>query len=317
MPSRKPEKKNKEDMVGQVRELVRLGLNDSRIGRELDIHRTTVKRYREQGERYAFGNEARIRVIQDALLKHFADLVQVCEKIQNTSISGRPERVLIEDMQVPSKLNITLSGRRGDEVNMILKVGKGKAEVDRLSIEEELRFDSLKRHTKNLDFWPLLNDWKEKSGKYISDLSRFYQSLKEEATKKTGMGIAGSDDILGLTIHFARTVFNDACDHAFFGYKGFEGVDYAILSPRTDSHELRLDGYTVASASDKKQLEMCQEAHQCTMKYYRISDNRPPEFKEAISIWGELKGLEQEVFLSLQKLILKRSFLGHCELCPD
>lgn len=31
----------------------------------------------------------------------------------------------------------------------------------------------------------------------------------------------------------------------------------------------------------------------------------------------ELKELESNIFLSLQKLILKRNFLGHCELCPD
>jgi hypothetical protein len=317
MSSKKPEKKNKEHMISQVRELVRLGLNDSRIGRELDIHRTTVKRYREHSEKFAIGNEARIRVIQDALLKHFADLIQVCQKLQNISISGRPEQVLVEDLHAPGKLIITLSGRQGDEANMILKVGKDKAEVDRLSIEEELQFDSFKRHTKNLSFWPLLNDWKEKSGKYISNLSRFYKSLKEEATKKTGMSIAGSDDIPGLKINYARTIFNDACDHAFFGNKGFEAVDYTIISKRTNLLELRLDGYSIASACDKKQLEKCQEVHQCTMKYYRISNNRPQDFKEGISIWLELKGLEQEIFLSLQKLILKRSFLDHCELCPD
>jgi hypothetical protein len=315
MPNKK--KKDKEDMIGRVMELVRLGYNDSQIGRQVGIHRTTVKRYREQGEKRAFGTEARIRVIQDALLKHFADLVQVCEKLQNISISGRSEKVLIEDLQTSQELTVTLSGRRGDEVNMVLKVGGGKAEVDHLSIEEELQFASLKQHTMNLDFWLLFKDWKDKSGGYISDLSVFYQSLRQEAMKKTGLVIAELDDISGLTNHFARTIFNDACDHGFFGYKGFEGVDYVILSPRMDSHELRLDGYTIASASDKKQLETCQEAHQRMMEYYRVSDNYPPEFKESISKLHELKGLESRIFLSLQKLILKRNFLGHCELCPD
>ena len=94
-------------------------------------------------------------------------------------------------------------------------------------------------------------------------------------------------------------------------------MDYAISLPGIDSHELRLDGYTIASAGDKKQLEICQEAHQRMMGYFRDPNNHPQEFKESISIWHELKGLESEIFLSLQKLILKRSFLGHCELCPD
>jgi hypothetical protein len=121
--------------------------------------------------------------------------------------------VLIEDLQTSQELTVALSGRRGDELNMVLKIDGGIARVDRLSIEEELQFASLKRHNKNLDFWLLLND---------------------------------------------------ACDHAFFGYKGFEGVDYAILSQRIDSHELRLNGYAIASAGDKKRnflghCELCPD----------------------------------------------------------
>jgi hypothetical protein len=318
MPSKK--KKDKEGIIGHVMELVRLGNNDSQIGRQVGIHRTTVKRYREQGEKRAFGTEARIRVIQDALLKHFADLIQVCEKLQNISISGRPEIVLIEDLKTSRELTVTLSGKRGGEVNIILKVGGGKAEIDHLSIEEELRFASLKEHTKNLDFWLLFKDWKGKSGEYISNLSDFYYLLRQRVVKlvkKTEMVITNSDNSLGLTPQFVLTIFNDAYDHALFGYKGFEGVDYAILSPRVDTLELRLNGYTIASAKDKKQLEMCQQAHQRMMKYYRVPKNYPPEFKEGVSIRHELKDLESEIFLSLQKLILKRNFLGHCDLCPD
>jgi len=127
----------------------------------------------------------------------------------------------------------------------------------------------------------------------------FYGFLKQQAVKETGLEIVDSDNGSGLTIQFTRTIFNDASDHAFFGYKGFEGVDYAILSPRIDSHELRLNGYSIAPTSDKKQLETCRGVIQRTIEYYRVF------------------GLESQIFLSLQKLILKRNFLGHCELCPD
>jgi hypothetical protein len=212
---------------------------------------------------------------------------------------------------------MTLLGRRGDELNMVLRVGRGKAVVDHLSIDEELQFASLKEHAKNIDFWILIKDWKDKAGKYISNLSELYNLLKQQAVKETSLEIADSGNDSSLTSHFTRTIFNDGCDHAFFGYKGFEGVDYAILSPKTDWHELRLNGYTIVSASEKKQLETCQAAHQRIMEYYRIPDNYPPEFKQSINAWQELKGLESRIFLSFQKLILKRNFLGHCELCPD
>lgn len=317
MPEKKPEKKDKKEIISRVIELTRLGCNDSEIGRELEIHRTTVKRYREQGEKRAVGTEARIRVIQEALSKHFADLFQACERLENGIISDKPEKVIIQDLQTSQMLTRTLSGRRGDEVKVVLRVGGGKVKVDHLSIEDELEFASLKQHTKNLDLWPLFEEWKEKSGEYISDISSFYHLLRQQVEKETGLTIVDSGNNPGLSSHFALTIFRDACDHAFFDYKGFEGVDYAIHSPRSDWHELKLDGYTIASEGDKKHLEMCKEVHQRMMDHFRDPKNQPQELKNSVLIWHQLKELESEIGLALQKLILKRSFLGRCELCPD
>lgn len=305
MPVEKPKNKDKKDMVSRVLELVRLGYNDSKIGRLLGIHRTTVKRYREQGEKRAIGTEARIRVTQDALSKHFADLCQTCERFQNRIISEKPEEAIIEDL------------RPGNEAKEVLRVGEAKSEVYQLSIEGELIFASLKQHTKDLDLWPLFKEWKDKSGEYMSNLSSFYHLLKQQAIEETGLEIADSDDSHGLTFHFAYTIFKDTCNHAFFGYKGFEGVNYAIHPLKFDWHELRFDGFTIALSSDKGQLEKSQEVHRRIMDYFRDPDNRPQELQQSVKIWLELKRLESEISLSLQKLILKRSFLGHCELCPD
>jgi len=65
----------------------------------------------------------------------------------------------------------------------------------------------------------------------------------------------------GPTSDFAHTIHKDACDHAFFGYKGFEGVDYGINPLRPDWYELRFDGLTIALMGDKEELERCQEVH--------------------------------------------------------
>ena len=51
MTKEKPKKKDKKDIIDRVVELARLGQNDSQIARLLKIHRTTVKRYRELGEK--------------------------------------------------------------------------------------------------------------------------------------------------------------------------------------------------------------------------------------------------------------------------
>jgi hypothetical protein len=70
----KSKKKESEDIVISVMGPVHLGYNDSKIGRQLGIHRTTVKRYREKGEKRAIDTEARIRAIQESLVKHFDSL---------------------------------------------------------------------------------------------------------------------------------------------------------------------------------------------------------------------------------------------------
>jgi hypothetical protein len=311
------QKRERKDMIGRVVELARQGHNDSQIGRWLDIHRTTVRRYREQGEKRAIGTEARIRVVQEALAKHFADLCQTCERLRSEIRSGEPERTIIEDLQTSRLLTRMSSGRRGDEVKVILRVCDGKAEIVHLSIEEELIYASLKQHTRNLSFWKLFQEWKDKSGEYMSNLSDFYCLLKQQATEETGLEIADSYDSHGLTSHFSHTIHKDACDHAFFGYKGFEGVDYAVNSLRLDWHELRFDGLTIALACDKEQLERCQEVHCRMMDCFRHPHNRPQELQKGVHIWHQLKELESEIGLALQKLILKRSFPGRCELCPD
>jgi hypothetical protein len=276
-----------------------------------------LPRYREQGEKRAISIEARIRVTQEALSKHFADLCQTCERFQNGIIRYKPEEAIIEDIQTSHVLTKMLSGRRGDEVKVVLRVSEGKAKVDRLSIEEELLFASLKQHTKNLDFWPLFKEWKDKSGEYISNLSSFYHLLRQQAIEETGLEIAHLDGNHGLTFHFAYSIFKDTCDHTFFGYKGFEGVDYTIHPLNIDGYELRFDGFTIALAGDKGQLGKSQEVHRRIMDYFRVPNNQPEELRNGADILSQLEGLESEINLALQKLVLKRNFLGRCELCPD
>ncbi len=317
MRREEPKKRDKKDIMNRVVELARQGHNDSAIGRLLGIHRTTVKRYREQGEKGATSREARVRVVQEALSRHFADLCQTCDRLRSEIRSDEPEKAIIEDLQTPYAFARMSPGRRGNEVKVILRVGEGKAEIDHLSIEEELIFASLKQHTKNSSFWKLFQEWKDKSGDYMSNLSSFYGLLRQQATEETGLEIVDSYDSTGLTSHFAHVIHKDVCAHAFFGHQGYEEVNYAINALRHDRHELRFDGLTIALAGDKKLLERCQEVHRRIMDYFRDRHNHPPELQRGIQIWPQLNELEAEIDLALQKLILKRTFSGRCELCPD
>lgn len=281
------------------------------------IHRTTVKRYREQGEKRAIGRDARIRVVQEALSKHFADLCQCCERLRSGIRCKEPDRATIDDLQTPSILTIAPLGRHGNEVTAFLRIGEGRAVVDRLSIEDELIFAALKQHTKNLSLWKLFQEWKDKSGEYISNLSSFYGLIRQEVREKTDLKTVEDYDSPGLTPHFAQAIYKDTCDHAFFGYKGFEGADYAVTSRRPDWHELRFDGLTIALSSDAEWLERYREVHQRMMGHFRDPRNRPQQLEKGIQIWYRLKELETEIDLALHKLTLKRTFPGRCELCPD
>jgi hypothetical protein len=211
----------------------------------------------------------------------------------------------------------TLSGRRGDEANVLVNVGGGKANIDHLSMEEDLLFVSLKQHTENLDLWESFDHWKDRLGHYISSLSAFYYLLRKQVTAKTGLSVTEADKQPGLTPHFARTVFTDAYSHALFGPRGFEGVAHTIASTRDHWYQLRLNGYAIASASNKRLLKRCQKIHSQMLDYYRDSRNHSKGLKISIDIRLRLEKLESEIFLMLQKLILRHTFLGRRDLCPD
>jgi hypothetical protein len=312
----KQKKKNKSEIISEVVELARQGNNASQIGRQLGIHRTTVKRYLEQGEKRSVGREARVRVIQEALGKHFDDLIQLCQRFQNWRKADSPDRLIFENFNAPEMTTVIFSGERARE-DMVLKVGQGKVEIDALPVERDILFDCLKLHTKKQKLWPLFEEWKSYSGKYMSSLSEFYHGVKGQAIKETGMPIADSEDKVGLSSYFAHSIYEDACDHAFFNYIGLEGMDYAITSPRADWYQLRFGQFSLASAGNKEQLAQSQEIHSRMIKDFRDAKNQPQELINSISVSHRATELESAILLELQKLILKRSFHGRCELCPD
>lgn len=310
-------KTGKKDVIDQVAQLARLGRNDSEIGRILSIHRTTVKRYKELGEKKAVGTEARIRVVQEALSRHFDDLTKVCERLQRCILGERLEKALTRDMTKSREETLTLSGGRGNEVQAILKVGDDKAILDHLSIEGDLQFVSLRQHTKNNEYWDLLNQWKDESGKFISNMSRFYGLIEQQATKEIEFAIPAGGNRPGLTSDFVLTIVDDAWAHAFRGAKAFEGVQYSIIPSDAGRYDLRLGGYAIATSDDKQALTESQYIHSNLLNVFRDKANYAKSLTPGIERMTKINGLESLMFVSLQKLILKRTFAGRCDLCPD
>lgn len=308
------QKRRKGELLDRILQLSRQGSSDSAIGRQLGIHRTTVKSYREFAQKEDVTKQARIQVVHEALSKHFTDLCQVVEKIENELRAPPPDYAAIDDLGAPG-LHCIGYPERGASVSWRMQEG-GSVELC-IPVEREVLFLCLMQHTKRFEFWKLFQEWKEKGGQYLSELSTFWRLIKRQAEGRTGLRILTRLDEPRLIWHFPHNIYEDACAHAFFGYRGWEGLAYEIASPKPDWFELRQGGTPLACSSIKDEMERCLQAHQEMMEEHRSSDQRTPELRKAVEILGHLKELETRIAPELERLRLKRTFPGRCDVCPD
>jgi len=308
------ERRRKRELLDRILQLSRQGSSDSAIGRQLGIHRTTVKRYRESAEKEDVTKQARIQVVQEALSKHFTELCQVIENMRSQIVAPSPDYACIDDLGTHGLHSITYV-ERGSGVLWRTQEGMGVELC--IPVESEFLFPRLRQHTKGLEFWKLFQVWKEKGGQYLLELSSFWRLIKRQAEEKTGLRILTTLDEPGLSRHFPHNIYEDACAHAFFGYTGWEGLAYEIASPKPDWFQLRQGGTTLACSSIKDEMERCLQAHQEMMEEHRSSDERALELRKAVEILGHLKELETRIAPELERLRLKRTFPGRCDVCPD
>lgn len=309
---------------GRVDELLaraHRGETDSQIARDLKVHRTTVKRYRESAEREDLFRQARIAVVQQALLSHFSDLSKVLETTDNELRIPSPEYVAYADIDLSGGIRFTVHhynrGSVGGSVGLSWTTQKGKGVELCIPVENEILFSCFKQHTKGAQFWKFIQAWKEKGGQYLLQLSDFLKLLKEEAEQKTGLITLAKPSEEGLTQYFAGMILDDACGHAFFNNKGLEGVTYEIRSPKPDWHELECGSSRIAHSSIKERLQQCEWFHKEMLDQHRDPNQRASQLEEALKLWAELKELEAKIHSELERLRLKRIFPGRCDLCPD
>jgi len=302
------EKAKRTELIKRAADLARMGYSDTAIGRQLGIHRTTAKRYRQIGEKGAIAREARVRVMQDTLSKHFADLRQTCERLRKQLVLIEPDEAVIEDLHVPRQL---IAGRV-----LVLSIEKMRVQVQRLVIQDELLFKSLKQHTKYSTVWALFQKWKNELGTYISSLSLFHRLLAEETRNRTGLEIIESGESQGVTPHFAGTIYKQACSYAFNEREAI-GLGWKIGKLGDDLFMLRFDGYEIAFHQGKEILEKCCQIHREMMKHYSERATRSKELRQAVGARSSLEEMEGKMDLELQKFMLKGVFPGHCDLCPD
>jgi len=306
----------KEANFQTVKKLAESGYKNVEIARMLEIHRTTVGRYLEQADRDSIVREARIRVIQEALAEHFADLCKVAQRFKESVHIVQPRDGLVLDSGISRQLRISVD-KVGSRDIMLNITQNGELTDLHLSVEDDLLFACLKQHTKASWLWDAFEQWKQNSQQYMSNLTRFHNLLKQEAEEKSGQKVVEENDRYGLTKHFPKTIYNNVCTHVFFGFEEFGEGAYGIIQLINDLYDLALGGLAIASAEQKEILESCWQIHQSMIQHYQKPENRPEELSSAVQVYFLLKEMEQKITTELEKLVLKRTFHGKCDICPD
>ena len=183
-------------------------------------------------------------------------------------------------------------------------------------VQSEILFACLSQHTKKLGLWKSFDEWRSKGGQYLLNLSTYWGSIKREAEADTGLKFADLTQDSGLLLHFPVYIYESACSHAFFGSRPREYNECEIVSPKLGVYVLQMGPLELARSHTEDEMKHCLSAFQEMMKGHHRPCQRVTELEEAAHIWSDLKKLEEETTYELQRLRLKRTFPGRCDLCP-
>ena len=304
----KTRKRSKEALRLEVLRLSRDGTSDLQIAGILGIHRTTVKKYREQADKEDISRAARIELARQALSQHFSDLAEIIQRTKGELAVPQPRHAAIDDLGTPGNHSlITLEDRVSISWEM-----KDNVVLLCLPVERELLFQCLQQHTEHSEFWDLFLKWKESGGKYLNTLSALWAVVKREAEELTGLRISTKPSEACITRYFPLNVYEETCSKAFSGHTCWQGVTYEI-NHAADRFELRQGATRLASSTEKQDMERCRRIHGEMM----AAHTSPAELRNAIILFKELKDIESDILLELEKLRLKKTFPRRCDLCPD
>jgi len=307
-------KTTKKELIGKVQRLSQDGFNDSAISRQLKIHRSTVKKYRELAEKEDIKSQARIQVVRDALVQHFADLCQIVERMEGELRAPTPEYAIINEVGIPGRYS---HGSVGGTAALSWRVLEDSGIELCISVEEDVLFNCLMQHTKRFELWKHFQSWKEQGGRYLVELFKLRRLITAQVEERTGMKVVATLDELGVIGLFDHSIYKAACGYAFSGNWGWKGIDYEIVSSKPRWFELRLGRTPLAASSRKDEMEHCLEVHRDMMEEYHSPDTCAAELIKARDIYRQLGDLENQMNAELKKMRLKRTFPGRCDICPD
>ena len=307
-------KTTKKELIGKVQQLSQDGFNDSAISRQLKIHRSTVKKYRELAEKEDIKSQARIQVVRDALVQHFADLCQIVERMEGELRAPTPEYAIINEVGIPGRYS---HGSAGGTAALSWRVLEDSGIELCISVEEDVLFNCLMQHTKRYELWKHFQSWKEQGGRYLVELFKLRRLITAQVEERAGMKVVATLGEPGINGLFDHIIYKEACGYAFYGNWGWKGIDYEIVSSKSRWFELRLGRTPLAASSRKGEMERCREVHRGMMEEYHSPDTSAAGLIEARDIYRQLGDLERQMNAELKKMRLKRTFPGRCDICPD
>ncbi|MBI4286191.1 MAG: hypothetical protein HY670_09925 [Chloroflexi bacterium] len=138
----------------------------------------------------------------------------------------------------------------------------------------------------------------------------------EEAEKQSELKVAEDSARSGLTEHFVRGIYNVVCREIFSGYGSFGEGAYGINQVSNGLYELSLVRVIIAYAGQKEILERCRQVHLSMIDHYLKPENSG-ELAHVVQLYPQLKEMELHIEGELEKLVLRRTFHGRCDICPD
>ena len=307
-------KTTKKELIGKVQQLSQDGFNDSAISRQLKIHRSTVKKYRELAEKGDIKSQARIQVVRDALAQHFADLCHIVERMEGELRAPAPEYATINEVSIPGQYSY---GSARGTAALSWRVLQDSGIELCISVEEDVLFNCLMQHTKRFDLWRHFQSWKEEGGHYLVELFKLRRLITAQVEERAGMKVVATLGEPGINGLFDHSIYKEACGYAFFGNTGWKGIEYEIVSSKPGWFELRLSRTPLAASSRRDEMESCMDVHRDMMEEYHSPDTCATELIKALDIYKQLGDLESQMTAELNRMRLKRTFPGRCDICPD
>lgn len=242
--------------------------------------------------------------IQEAQVKHFVDLCSVAEKWSKQLWIPEPWDLHLYDVRRTSVYYMSF------ERGLSWELRPDESIVLKLDIEDDILFACLRSHISDSRLWAGFDDWKSSGGDYITSCSRFLLGIRQRAEEQAGLPTASRWPEVGLSRFFPETIYDD-CVYRSSGYRGLEDLEYKLEPGAEGILQLWLSAQGLAVGT-REQMSRCQEVHRALMQEYRDHEQAQEISKKKQTLSEKMEHIHSE----LQKIILKRTFRGRCDLCP-